>query len=367
MAVTRTTSTASWFSTQFYDFATWFPARWPISSSSAALLGLAGARRCAFWSRRFATGRWRPATWSFAWRRRRWSSSCALSPRRSVWRWRGWRFKNRCAATCWWRLGVFVVDLVVRRLVSRTRRRTIPSTLYLTFVLTATTYLAWAAGAVPERLQPAGRLQEPHDLHGRHQAGPLGRDRAGADSGLHADRHGDAGRHGRVSAMSSPSACSTTRTRSRSPACEPAGDRRSKRRNDRPHLARARASPPGDDLTPTAPARPTCKNSHWHDVTSQQSTATRRPIRCRVPRECWSPACPSMASLRFKDRAGKGIDRGISVGKEWTYRSFVEGGTPAAAIWTFHDITPERFPDGLADRNDDPRVPQPQGDINKRD
>ena len=35
------------------------------------------------------------------------------------------------------------------------------------------------------------------------------------------------------------------------------------------------------------------------------------------------------------------------MGKEWTYRSFVEGGTPAAAVWTFHNVTPERFRDGL--------------------
>ena len=35
------------------------------------------------------------------------------------------------------------------------------------------------------------------------------------------------------------------------------------------------------------------------------------------------------------------------MGKEWTYRSFIEGGTVAAADWTFQNITPERFPDGL--------------------
>ena len=70
---------------------------------------------------------------------------------------------------------------------------------------------------------------------------------------------------------------------------------------------------------------------------------------------------PIYGDLRFKDRAGQRSDRGISVGKEWTYRSFVEGGSPAAAIWTFHDITPERFPDGSADRNDDSRLSQPQG------
>jgi hypothetical protein len=53
------------------------------------------------------------------------------------------------------------------------------------------------------------------------------------------------------------------------------------------------------------------------------------------------------ADLRFKDRAGRGAQRGISVGSESKYRSFIDGGTLAAAIWTFDNITPERYPDGL--------------------
>ena len=42
--------------------------------------------------------------------------------------------------------------------------------------------------------------------------------------------------------------------------------------------------------------------------------------------------------LRFLDRKGVEVARGISVGNEWTYRSFIEGGTPMAAIWTFSGI-----------------------------
>ncbi len=52
-------------------------------------------------------------------------------------------------------------------------------------------------------------------------------------------------------------------------------------------------------------------------------------------------------ALAFRDRAGKASDRGISVGNEWKYRSFVEGGTLATAIFGFTDITPENYPDGL--------------------
>ena len=36
--------------------------------------------------------------------------------------------------------------------------------------------------------------------------------------------------------------------------------------------------------------------------------------------------------------------RGISVGNEWKYRSFIEGGTLAAAIWTSTTSRPSAFP-----------------------
>lgn len=56
---------------------------------------------------------------------------------------------------------------------------------------------------------------------------------------------------------------------------------------------------------------------------------------------------PTFGTLRFKDRAGNDAAQGINVGHEWAYRSYIEGGTGAAAIWTFEGITPERYPDGF--------------------
>jgi ABC-type transport system involved in multi-copper enzyme maturation permease subunit len=56
---------------------------------------------------------------------------------------------------------------------------------------------------------------------------------------------------------------------------------------------------------------------------------------------------PLRGSLRFLDRQGKPSAKGISVGSEWAYRQFIEGGTPAAAIWTFTGVDAARFPDGL--------------------
>lgn len=51
-------------------------------------------------------------------------------------------------------------------------------------------------------------------------------------------------------------------------------------------------------------------------------------------------------ALRFLDRAGA-PGTGVNVGEEWGYRSYVEGGTLATAIWSFDNMTPSRYPDGL--------------------
>ena len=50
--------------------------------------------------------------------------------------------------------------------------------------------------------------------------------------------------------------------------------------------------------------------------------------------------------IAFVDRSGKEVPIGINIGKEWTYRSFLDGGTPMSATWTFTGITPDKFPDG---------------------
>lgn len=52
-------------------------------------------------------------------------------------------------------------------------------------------------------------------------------------------------------------------------------------------------------------------------------------IRARVPK---------YGKLRFIDRQGQEKDTGISVGNEWAYRSFIDGNTQARAIWTFDGV-----------------------------
>jgi hypothetical protein len=86
---------------------------------------------------------------------------------------------------------------------------------------------------------------------------------------------------------------------------------------------------------------------HFHNVTAQ-TEGDKVTYQLSPPQDLLTARVPTYATaLRFKDRTGKGSDRGINVGNEWKYRSFIDGGTLAAAIFTFSDITPERFPDGL--------------------
>ena len=76
---------------------------------------------------------------------------------------------------------------------------------------------------------------------------------------------------------------------------------------------------------------------------------------------------PQYGSLSFLDRAGKPTSKGINVGNEWTYRSYIEGGTLGAANWTFDNITARRFPaskefeHGIPVDLDAARLPQLQG------
>jgi hypothetical protein len=58
---------------------------------------------------------------------------------------------------------------------------------------------------------------------------------------------------------------------------------------------------------------------------------------------------PVFGTLTFLDRNGEvsKTGKGISVGKEWSYRSYIEGGSNQAAIWKFEGVTEDQFPEGL--------------------
>jgi len=55
---------------------------------------------------------------------------------------------------------------------------------------------------------------------------------------------------------------------------------------------------------------------------------------------------PVYGKLRFIDNTGR-EGKGKSVGKEWPYRKYIEGGSLDAGVWTFEGITEEQFPEHL--------------------
>lgn len=83
---------------------------------------------------------------------------------------------------------------------------------------------------------------------------------------------------------------------------------------------------------------------HVHHVHAETVNGQTRYI-VGPPAEQLVARVPIYGKLRFLDRTGK-QGAGINIGKEWEYRKYLDGGAPMAAIWTFTNVTPERFPDG---------------------
>ncbi len=109
---------------------------------------------------------------------------------------------------------------------------------------------------------------------------------------------------------------------------------------DRGHRHLVTLGPDGTGLTEV-------EAGHSHKVTVTERDG-RRIYSVGPALDQFKAKVPIYGKLSFKDRAGKDVTRGISVGYEWAYRSYIEGGTQAAAIWRFSGLTADRFPEGLS-------------------
>jgi hypothetical protein len=87
-------------------------------------------------------------------------------------------------------------------------------------------------------------------------------------------------------------------------------------------------------------------HGHWHEVDAR-TDGDKTTYVVGPPKDLFVARVPKYGELRFKDRAGRAVSRGISVGKERKDISFIEGATLADANWIFTDVTPERFPDEM--------------------
>lgn len=84
------------------------------------------------------------------------------------------------------------------------------------------------------------------------------------------------------------------------------------------------------------------------DVLNDESGSDDLRIRLGKPKGYLESRVPYYASeLRFLDRAGNDTAEGVSVGDEWEYRSYIDGGTSQSrAIFKFEDFKASRFREG---------------------
>ena len=83
-------------------------------------------------------------------------------------------------------------------------------------------------------------------------------------------------------------------------------------------------------------------HQHWHDM----QMASDVDVEISSPQGELVARVPKFAkTLEFLDREGNKTQVGINVGYVWEYRSYIEGGSKQAAIWTFDGIDERDFPD----------------------
>ena len=75
---------------------------------------------------------------------------------------------------------------------------------------------------------------------------------------------------------------------------------------------------------------------------------------------------PVYGKLRFLDRTGQPAEKGINVGDEWTYRSFIDGRNPGRGHLDFRGSHGRPIPQRAARRNDHRGVPHATRAISKR-
>ena len=88
-------------------------------------------------------------------------------------------------------------------------------------------------------------------------------------------------------------------------------------------------------------------HDHSHGVFAKNNAQSNDDVDLGPGEGDLQARVPKYGRLRFLDRDGKLVDKGVNVGNEWSYRSYIEGGTLATAIWTFEGLKKRDFTDGV--------------------
>lgn len=102
----------------------------------------------------------------------------------------------------------------------------------------------------------------------------------------------------------------------------------------------------GVQVSPSGEPHLEMEQGHWHELTANKDDG-KTSYHVGPAEGLLVARVPVYGKLHFRSRKGKEVEKGINVGDEWTYRSYIEGLPLAAAIWNFQGITAERFPQGL--------------------
>ncbi|PQO30919.1 ABC transporter permease [Bremerella cremea] len=80
-------------------------------------------------------------------------------------------------------------------------------------------------------------------------------------------------------------------------------------------------------------------HEHRHSIVTNEGAGPEEKYVVQGPSDMFQARVRHIGSVRFLDRSGKNTsEKGINVGKEWEYFSYIEGGTFGAAVFTFEDI-----------------------------
>lgn len=88
------------------------------------------------------------------------------------------------------------------------------------------------------------------------------------------------------------------------------------------------------------------ENKHVHEIEQTNDNGIVR-YKIGIERGSLQAKVPVYGKIKFRNADSFERERGINVGEEWDYRSYIAGATDEAVIWTFEGVTPKKFGDGL--------------------
>ena len=99
-------------------------------------------------------------------------------------------------------------------------------------------------------------------------------------------------------------------------------------------------------IDPSGEGRLEMEQGHWHRLTVHKE-GDKVSYQIGPPEGMLLARVPIYGKLSFRDRKGQVEAHGLNTGDEWTYRSYIEGGTLAAMVWKFQGVSEKDFPRGL--------------------